>query len=210
MTSSRRGRTRCSARALSRFADHPLARAWRAKNPEIAAFVEECRRIGTAEAGIETAEKMGFDTGISGAHPFDPNWKLPVYVANFVLMGYGTGAIFGCPAHDQRDLEFARKYGLPVLPVVFRRARPENLRDRQRSLCRAWQARQFTFPRWPECRGGKGRSRQTLKRGQGTRTVQLSPARLAGVAPARLGLSDPDGPLRRMRRRSGAAEPICR
>ena len=78
----------------------------------------ECRRVGTAEAAIETAEKMGYDTGLTAAHPFDPNWKLPVYVANFVLMGYGTGAIFGCPAHDQRDLDFARKYRLPVLPVV--------------------------------------------------------------------------------------------
>jgi leucyl-tRNA synthetase len=85
----------------------------------LSAFVAECRRLGTAEEAIETAEKRGYDTGLVAAHPFDPAWKLPVYVANFVLMGYGTGAIFGCPAHDQRDLEFARKYGLPVLPVVI-------------------------------------------------------------------------------------------
>jgi leucyl-tRNA synthetase len=82
------------------------------------AFVEECRHIGTAEADIEKAEKRGYDTGLTAAHPFDPNWKLPVLVANFVLMGYGTGAIFGCPAHDQRDLDFARKYHLTVTPVV--------------------------------------------------------------------------------------------
>jgi len=82
-------------------------------------FVAECRQLGTAEETIETAEKLGFDTGLTAAHPFDSSWRLPVYVANFVLMAYGTGAIFGCPAHDQRDLDFARKYGLPVLPVVI-------------------------------------------------------------------------------------------
>ncbi|MBV9569834.1 MAG: leucine--tRNA ligase, partial [Alphaproteobacteria bacterium] len=99
--------------------DHPLAERLAHDHPDLAAFVAECRRVGTAEAAIETAEKMGFDTGLVATHPFDPEWELPVYVANFVLMAYGTGAIFGCPAHDQRDLEFARKYTLPVLPVVI-------------------------------------------------------------------------------------------
>jgi leucyl-tRNA synthetase len=98
--------------------DHPLATAAAARDPKLAAFIEECRRTGTAQALIDTAEKLGFDTGMRAIHPFDPSWKLPVYVANFVLMDYGTGAIFGCPAHDQRDLDFARKYGLPVVPVV--------------------------------------------------------------------------------------------
>ncbi|HEX5509945.1 MAG TPA: class I tRNA ligase family protein, partial [Pseudolabrys sp.] len=98
--------------------DHPLAAAAAAKNPKLAAFIEECRRMGTAQAEIDTAEKMGFDTGIRAIHPFDPNWKLPVYVANFILMDYGTGAIFGCPAHDQRDLDFVNKYGLGNTPVV--------------------------------------------------------------------------------------------
>ena len=102
--------------------DHPLTKKLAAKNPELAAFVAECRRTGTAEEAIETAEKLGLDTGVKALHPFDATWELPVYVANFVLMGYGTGAIFGCPAHDQRDLDFARKYRLPVLPVVV----PEN------------------------------------------------------------------------------------
>ena len=74
---------------------------------------------GTSVAAIETAEKKGFDTGIRVVHPFDPDWTLPVYVANFVLMDYGTGAIFGCPSGDQRDLDFANKYGLPVVPVVM-------------------------------------------------------------------------------------------
>ncbi|HEX3945733.1 MAG TPA: leucine--tRNA ligase [Rhizomicrobium sp.] len=98
--------------------DHPLSQRLAEKDPKIAAFIEACHRLGTSEAAIETAEKMGCDTGIAAAHPFDPSWKLPVMIANFVLMGYGTGAIFGCPAHDQRDLDFARKYKLPVLPVV--------------------------------------------------------------------------------------------
>jgi leucyl-tRNA synthetase len=102
--------------------DHPLSEMLAKTDKKAAAFIAECQRLGTTEAAIETAEKMGFDTGLTAAHPFDPAWKLPVYIANFVLMGYGTGAIFGCPAHDQRDLDFARKYKLPVLPVVV----PEN------------------------------------------------------------------------------------
>jgi leucyl-tRNA synthetase len=98
--------------------DHPLTEKLAANNPALQAFIAECRKTGTAEAEIEKAEKLGFDTGLTAAHPFDADWKLPVMVANFVLMGYGTGAIFGCPAHDQRDLDFARKYDLPVRPVV--------------------------------------------------------------------------------------------
>jgi leucyl-tRNA synthetase len=106
------------ARFMAIAADHPLAVAAAAKNPELAAFMAEIKRIGTAQEVIDTAEKQGFDTGIRAIHPFDPSWKLPVYVANFVLMEYGTGAIFGCPAHDQRDLDFVNKYGLGVTPVV--------------------------------------------------------------------------------------------
>ncbi len=98
--------------------DHPLAAESAAGDAELAAFIKECRLSGTSEADIETAEKRGFDTGLKALNPFRPEQALPVYVANFVLMDYGTGAIFGCPAHDQRDLEFARKYGLPVTPVV--------------------------------------------------------------------------------------------
>ena len=98
--------------------DHPLAQAAAAKNPKLAAFIEQCHRMGTSQEAIDTAEKLGFDTGIKALHPFDAKWKLPVYVANFILMEYGTGAIFGCPAHDERDLEFANKYGLGNTPVV--------------------------------------------------------------------------------------------
>ncbi|MGZ5956531.1 MAG: leucine--tRNA ligase [Caulobacteraceae bacterium] len=99
--------------------DHPLAELVAAQSAEAAAFVAECRKGGASEAEIETAEKIGYDTGLTVAHPFDPDWKLPVWIANFILMDYGTGAIFACPAHDQRDLDFARKYGLPVRPVVL-------------------------------------------------------------------------------------------
>ena len=99
--------------------DHPLATKLAAKDPKLAAFIAECQRLGTSEAAIETAEKKGYDTGLKARHPFLDDVELPVYVANFVLMEYGTGAIFGCPAHDQRDLEFARKYGRPVIPVVL-------------------------------------------------------------------------------------------
>ncbi|HWT30207.1 MAG TPA: leucine--tRNA ligase, partial [Propylenella sp.] len=99
--------------------DHPIAAERAAADPALAAFIEECRHIGTSAAEIETAEKRGYDTGLRVRHPFEPDRLLPVYVANFILMGYGTGAIFGCPAHDQRDLDFARKYGLPVIPVVL-------------------------------------------------------------------------------------------
>jgi leucyl-tRNA synthetase len=106
------------AKFMAIAADHPLATAAAAKNPKLAEFIAETKRHGTAQEIIDTAEKLGFDTGIRAVHPFDPDWKLPVYVANFVLMDYGTGAIFGCPAHDQRDLDFVNKYGLGNTPVV--------------------------------------------------------------------------------------------
>jgi len=99
-------------------ADHPVAQAVAANNPEAQAFIERCKAGGTTAAELETAEKLGFDTGLSMVHPFDPEWHLPVFIANFVLMDYGTGAVMGVPAHDQRDLDFARKYMLPVERVV--------------------------------------------------------------------------------------------
>ncbi|MEG3172413.1 leucine--tRNA ligase [Sphingomonas sp. ZB1N12] len=99
-------------------ADHPIARAIAETNPDAAAFIELCKRGGTTAAELDTQEKLGFDTGIRAVHPLDKTWHLPVYIANFVLMEYGTGAVFGVPAHDQRDLDFARKYDLPVKRVV--------------------------------------------------------------------------------------------
>lgn len=99
-------------------ADHPLAQQLASENQAIATFIEECRSGGTTAAELETMEKKGFDTGLKVNHPLDPTWKLPVFIANFVLMDYGTGAVFGVPGHDQRDLDFARKYMLPVTRVV--------------------------------------------------------------------------------------------
>jgi leucyl-tRNA synthetase len=99
-------------------AEHPLALELAENNPALATFIAECRAGGTSTADIETQEKRGFDTGLSVVHPLDSGLRLPVFVANFVLMDYGTGAIFGCPAHDQRDLDFARKYALAVPRVV--------------------------------------------------------------------------------------------
>ncbi len=99
--------------------DHPLAKALERDNPDVAAFCTECRKGGTTEEAIETAEKLGYDTGIRVRHPFDTAHELPVYIANFILMDYGTGAIFGCPAHDQRDFEFATKYGLPIIATYL-------------------------------------------------------------------------------------------
>jgi leucyl-tRNA synthetase len=99
-------------------ANHPVAQRLAAEDPAIAAFAAECNRIGTSEAAVETAEKLGYRTRLTVRHPLLPHAELPVYIANFVLMEYGTGAIFGCPAHDQRDLDFANKYRLPVRVVV--------------------------------------------------------------------------------------------
>jgi len=98
--------------------NHPLASELAESDADLAAFIAECSRLGTSEEAIETAEKRGYDTGLRAVHPLADGQDLPVYVANFVLMEYGTGAIFGCPGHDQRDLDFARKYDLPVVPVV--------------------------------------------------------------------------------------------
>jgi leucyl-tRNA synthetase len=103
--------------------DHPLSARLAGGDAKLAGFIAECRKSGTSEADIETAEKQGFDTGLRVRHPFQEDLELPLYVANFVLMDYGTGAIFGCPGHDQRDLDFARKYGLDVIAVVV----PEDL-----------------------------------------------------------------------------------
>ncbi|MBM3927747.1 MAG: leucine--tRNA ligase, partial [Sphingomonadales bacterium] len=98
-------------------ADHPIAQAM-AGDPAVADFIAACKAGGTSAAEIETQEKLGYDTGLRATHPLDPSIQLPVYIANFVLMDYGTGAVFGVPAHDQRDFEFATKYALPIRRVV--------------------------------------------------------------------------------------------
>ena len=99
--------------------DHPLAKQLERDNPEVAAFCAECRKGGTTAEALETAEKKGYDTGLKVMHPFDNDWELPVYIANFILMDYGTGAIFGCPGHDQRDHDFCAKYGLPIVDTFL-------------------------------------------------------------------------------------------
>ena len=99
--------------------DHPLAKELERDNAEVAAFIADCRKGGTTAAELETTEKKGYDTGLTVRHPFDTAWELPVYIANFVMMDYGTGAIFGCPAHDVRDFEFATKYGLPIVATFL-------------------------------------------------------------------------------------------
>jgi leucyl-tRNA synthetase len=121
--SSPPGPTRSSARASRRSRPTIRSRWPGAKESALAPFIAECKQGGTTAAELETAEKKGFDTGARVVHPLDPAWTLPLYVANFVLMDYGTGAIFGCPAHDQRDLDFARKYGLPSPASSPRRPR---------------------------------------------------------------------------------------
>ncbi|MEL6746723.1 MAG: class I tRNA ligase family protein, partial [Pseudomonadota bacterium] len=100
-------------------ADHPLAKHLSAQDPDVAAFCEQCRQSGTSAVELETAEKIGMDTGLTVVHPLHPDRRLPIYIANFVLMDYGTGAIMAVPAHDQRDLDFARKYEIEVVDVYF-------------------------------------------------------------------------------------------
>ena len=102
--------------------DHPIAKKFE-KNKKFLSFKSACSKMGTTEEALANAEKIGFNTDLFAEHPFDSNIKLPVYIANFVMMDYGTGAVFGCPAHDQRDLDFANKYKLKVLPVV----KPKNI-----------------------------------------------------------------------------------
>ncbi|HET7280968.1 MAG TPA: leucine--tRNA ligase, partial [Sphingomicrobium sp.] len=99
-------------------ADHPIAQMVASADPKAAEFIAECKAGGTSAAELETAEKKGFRTSVEVVHPLDPQWRLPVYIANFVLMDYGTGAIFGVPGHDQRDFEFATRYDLPIKRVV--------------------------------------------------------------------------------------------
>ncbi|HVF83051.1 MAG TPA: leucine--tRNA ligase [Sphingomicrobium sp.] len=97
---------------------HPIAETFAAQRPDVAEFIKRCQQGGTTAAEIETAEKLGLDTGLEVVHPLDPDWRLPVWMANFVLMDYGTGALFGVPAHDARDFEFSTKYKLPIRRVV--------------------------------------------------------------------------------------------
>ncbi|WP_375617895.1 MULTISPECIES: leucine--tRNA ligase [unclassified Bartonella] len=116
---STRPDTLFGASFLALSVDHPIAQALAKKDKALSDFIENCRCGGTTTAALETAEKQGFLTPLLAVHPFDSTVHIPVYIANFVLMDYGTGVVFGCPAHDQRDFDFARKYDLPIKPVVL-------------------------------------------------------------------------------------------
>ncbi|WP_455476235.1 leucine--tRNA ligase [Bartonella sp. B17] len=116
---STRPDTLFGASFLALSVDHPIAKILAQKDKVLSAFIENCRCGEVTTEALETAEKQGFRTSLLAVHPFDQTIRIPVYIANFVLMDYGTGAVFGCPAHDQRDLDFARKYDLPVRPVVL-------------------------------------------------------------------------------------------
>ena len=98
--------------------NHPIALKLAEKDEDLATFIQECLCQDTSEATLQKAEKKGFKTSLLGEHPFDKSWTLPIFIANFVVMDYGTGAVFGCPAHDDRDLDFARLYDLPIRPVI--------------------------------------------------------------------------------------------
>ena len=192
--------------------DHPLAAtAAKTQSRRSPRSSRSASAAARSEAAIETAEKKGFDTGIKAIHPFDPNWKLPVYVANFILMDYGTGAIFGCPAHDQRDLDFVNRYGLGVTPVVCPpEVDPKDVRHHRHRLCRRRAHDQLALPRRHDDRGGQGGGGATSRRRDarqcagGRAPGQLPPARLGHFTAALLGLPDPDHPLRGVRRGAGA------
>ncbi len=206
-----RADTLFGAKFMALSPDHPLAQAAAKKNPALAEFIAECKRHGTAQEIIDKAEKLGFDTGIKAVHPFDPNWTLPVYVANFILMDYGTGAIFGCPAHDQRDLDFVNKYGLGNTPVVCPPdVDPNNFVITDAAYDgdgRMINSRFLDGMTTAEAREEVARRLEKERRGNhpvAQRQVELPPARLGHLAAALLGLPDPGHPLRGLRRRAGA------
>ena len=201
------------AKFMALAPDHPLATAAAKKNPKLAEFIAEAKRIGTAQEAIDKAEKIGFDTGIKAIHPFDPSWTLPVYVANFILMDYGTGAIFGCPAHDQRDLDFVNKYGLGNVPVVCPEGQDpktfvitDTAYDGDGRMINSRFLDGMTIAQAKEEVAKRleiGNARQPAGR---QAPDQFPPARLGHFAPALLGLSDPGDPLRDRRRRAGAGQ----
>ena len=170
--------------------------------PKLADFIAECKRHGTAQAIIDTQEKLGFDTGIKAVHPFDPSWELPVYVANFILMEYGTGAIFGCPAHDQRDLDFVNKYGLGNIPVVCPPGiDPKSFVITDVAFVDDGLMINSRFLDGMTIDAGEGRRRAAIGNGHARRRArrrapgEFPSARLGHLASALLGLPDPGDPL---------------
>ena len=201
------------AKFMALAPDHPLATAAAAKNPALAKFIEECRHRGTAQAEIDTAEKLGFDTGIKAVHPFDQDWTLPVYVANFILMEYGTGAIFGCPAHDQRDLDFVNKYRLGNVAVVCPPDRDpktfvitDTAYDGDGRMINSRFLDGMTIAEAKEEVAKRLEQKTCGQSAGGAAPSEFPAARLGHFAAALLGLSDPDHSLRKMRRRAGAGK----
>ncbi len=189
--------------------DHPLASAVARNDPALVAFIEECRSIGTSVAAIETAEKKGYDTGLRVVHPFDPGWRLPIYVANFILMDYGTGAIFGCPAHDQRDLDFVNVYGLGATPVVCPPGvDPASFTvdkvayDGEGVMINSRFLDGMTIEKAKAEVARRLESADARQPAAGSPAGQLQAARLGNFAPALLGLPDSGHPLRSRRRRA--------
>ena len=179
-------------------ADHPLAERVAAGNPGAAAFIAECKKGGASQAEIDTAEKLGFDTGLKVNHPFDPAWDLPVWIANFILMDYGTGAIFACPAHDQRDLDFCRKYKLPVIPVVLPPGEdPATFDVGDEAYVGPGVIYHSQFLDGLDIEAAKGAAIARIEGpGPGRGRDHIPSARLGRGSAARLGLPHPGGPLR--------------
>ena len=171
---------------------------------QLAAFIEECRRTPAVEAALATQEKKGMATGCTVRHPLT-GATVPLWVGNYVLMSYGEGAVMGVPAHDERDFEFAKKYSLPIKPVIDFAGPHLQHRGLGAVVRRAWALRQFGRIRRPGISGGGGchcrRSRASWSRRE---TDDLAPARLGHLAPALLGLPHPHHPMRGMRRGAGA------
>ena len=181
--------------------EHPLAAIAAAGSAEAAAFVAACRSRGTSEAVIESGEKLGFDTGLQVRHPFLPETAYPVWIANFVLMEYGTGAVFGCPAGDQRDLDFARKYGLPVPAIVLP---PGEAADTFAIGAVAYDGPgTMIHSGFLDGLGTADAKRAAIDAlemaGAGARGGELAAAGLGNQPAALLGMPDPDHSLRRMR-----------
>ncbi len=190
-------------------ADHPIAQELARTSAEAAEFIATCKRGGTTAAELETAEKLGFDTGFTVSHPFDPAWELPVYIANFVLMEYGTGAVMGVPGHDQRDYDFASKYGLAITrviaPSLAEAGKPLDGADGGDGVC--------VNSRFLDGLSVSAAKAEVIRRaeseGWGHGQDRLAAARLGCVAPALLGHADPVHPLRNLRRGAGAEKAVA-
>ena len=200
--------TLCGVTYMAVAAEHPLAQRAAQGNPDLQAFIAECQRTGVTEAALETMEKRGMPLGIDAIHPITGD-RIPIWTANFVLMGYGTGAVMAVPAHDQRDYEFARRYGLRIHQVI----QPAD-GSLASSTTEAYlehgtliNSGQFDGLNFEEAFDAY---RQAVRgAGQGQAPRQLPPARLGHFAPALLGLPDPADPLQRLRRAAGAGRPAA-